>query len=78
MGQLVTQVRQSYGRWQQSRQWSADDRDAMDRRLQLVSRAHTWPHGKCVVPRWALRGERPMAAVESIGIAWVHGSAVRP
>jgi hypothetical protein len=78
MGQLVAQVRQNYNRWQQSRQWSADDRDAVDRRLQLVRRAHTWPHGKCAIPRWAARGERALTPVESIGIAWVHGSAVRP
>jgi hypothetical protein len=78
MGHLVTQMRQGISRRRQSRQWSADDRDAIDRRLQLVGRTHTWPHDKCVVPRWAASGERPFAPVESIGIAWVHGSAVRP
>ena len=51
MGQIVMQVRQSYGRWQQRRQWSTEDRNAVDRRLQLVSRSHEWPQGKSVVLR---------------------------
>ncbi len=78
MGQLATQILRTYRGWLLSRRWSAEDRDAINQRLQLVRRVHTWPHGKCAVPRWAARGERPFVSVESLGIAWVHGSAIRP